>query len=296
MKANASPYKNLTIVSTGLSGLDRVIGLGGIPTRKITELSGSWSVGKSTLALTIIAEAQKRKMPVVLADTEIGFSQDYAEVLGVDCSDLDLIQERFGEDVLDALEEWIEKHKNAVAVLDSIGGLIIRAEAEKMSGEKVIGGQAKLIATFCRKIVPLLAIKNIALIVVNHEFTDLMSGKLMTSGGAKLAYHKSLWLRLKKENKRAMKGDQQVGDVISVEVRKNKLAATLHQKTELTMIYGQGFHREADLMETAKEKLFKKEGQFFTWEGERVARGENGLRDWFKIPENAERVKAGLAS
>lgn len=288
-RANKSPYRDVQVIPTGYGNLDKVLGCGGVPLRKITEISGQWGVGKSTLALSIVEQAQREKRDCLWADVEYSFEEAYAAHLGVDCSQLDLIQERFAETVLDEIEAWIDEHKNALVVLDSIGGLLPRAEAEKGAEGKVIGGQAKLIATFCRKVVPMLAINNVGLIVLNHEFTDLMSGKLMTSGGAKLSYHKSIWLRLKKANKRVMKGEDQVGDIIIAEIRKNKLAGTLKQETELTMIYGEGFLKGADLLQDALDKgTITKQGQFFYLNGEKIARGTAQLREWFK--ENKDKL------
>jgi recombination protein RecA len=294
MKASASPYKVLNWIPTGYENLNRILGQG-IPSRKITEVSGQFSTGKSTLALSVIAEAQKLGMDTVWCDSEFSFDEEYAKTLGVDCDSLELVAERFAEANLDALEEWVEGHTNALAVLDSIGGLLPRAEAEKGADGKTIGGQAKLIATFCRKLVPLLAINNVALIVLNHEFTDLMSGKLMTSGGAKLAYHKSIWLRLKKMNKRVMQGENQVGDVIEAEVRKNKLAPTMRQSTELVLQYGQGFLRGADTMQDALDKsIVEKKGNSYYFEGEKIAVGLPKLREAFKDEVFAGRVKSLL--
>ena len=291
MKANASPYSKLTLISTGYTNLDKLLS-GGIPTRKISEFSGSWSTGKSTLAYSVIVEAQKMKMPVVLADTEFSFSEKYAEAIGVGTYQLDLIQERTAEEVLDALENWIDTHKNGLVVLDSIGGLLPRAAAETTAEGKVIGGQAKLIATFCRKIVPQLAIRNIALLVINHEFTDLMSGKLMTSGGAKLAYHKSIWLRLKKMNKRVMSGETQVGDIIEAEIRKDKVWGNLKMSTEMTLIYKQGFLKGADFLQDALDKgVITKQGQSYFLGDEKICRGQAGLREWFAVAENADKIK-----
>lgn len=294
-KANDSPFKELRIIPTGFANLNKILGLGGIPLRKITEISGAFSVGKTTLALAIVSQAQKEKINCLWADTEYSWDIDYATALGVDSTKLDLCQERFAEQTLDSIEEWIEAHKSALVVLDSVGGLLPRAEAEKGAEGKTIGGQAKLIATFCRKVVPMLAINNVGLIVLNHEFIDLMSSKLMTSGGAKLGYHKSIWIRLKKANKRVMKGDQQVGDVIEVEIRKNKVAPTLKQSTELTLIYGQGFDKQADLMETALEKgVITKQGQMYFFAGEKVARGLSGLREKFKDPQFINTISTQL--
>lgn len=266
-KASVSPYKKINWIPTGFQKLDSVLG-GGIPQRKITEISGVFSVGKSTLAMQIVARAQGIGMPCLLADTEYSFSEDYATSLGVDVNTLDILTERFAESILDSIEEWAEKNKNALMVIDSIGGLLPRQEAEKSAEGKVIGGQAKLIATFCRKIVPILAINNNALIVCNHQFVDLMSGKLKTSGGAKLEYAKSIWLMLRAANKRIMKGEQQIGLIIEAEIRKNKLAPTQKQKAELTMIFGEGFSAEADLLQELLDNgEVTKKGNTF-WRGE----------------------------
>lgn len=248
MKASNSPYKIIEWIPTGFSSLDTILG-GGIPSRKITEISGVFSMGKSTLGLQIIAQAQKMKKDCLWADSEFSFSENYATKLGVNCDLLDLIQSRYAEESLDAIEDWAETHKNFIIVLDSVGGLLPRQEAEKSAEGKTIGGQAKLIATFCRKIIPILAINNGALVVLNHQFTDLMSGKLKTSGGAKLEYAKSIWLMLRVGNRKLMQGDKQVGLEIIAEIRKNKLAATQKQSAVLSMIFGEGFSLEADLLQ-----------------------------------------------
>lgn len=295
MKASEGKYNEINWLPTGFANLDKILG-GGIPSRRITEVSGVFSVGKSTLCLIIITNAQKLKMPCLLADSEFSYTSEYGESLGVDNNKLDLLQERFAEDVLDAIEEWADKHKNGLIVLDSIGGLLPRQEAEKDSASKTIGAQAKLIATFCRKIVPILAINNHALVVSNHQFVDLMSSKLKTSGGAKLEYSKSIWLMLRAANKRIMSGENQVGLVIEAEIRKNKLAPTMKQKTELQMIFGQGFSRELDLLENALEKgVITKVGQFYLFEGEKAGRGINGIREALKDSLFAEKVTNALS-
>lgn len=294
MKASDSPYRNIDWLTTGYPNVDKLLG-GGIPTRKITEISGLYSVGKSTLSLSILAEAQKENRPCLLADIEFSFDEKYASILGVESTQLDLIQERYAESALDAIEEWADKKKKGVIVLDSIGGLLPRQEAEKANGEKVIGGQAKLVATFLRKIVPVLAINNHALVVLNHQFTDLMSGKLKTSGGAKLEYHRSIWLMLRKANKRVMKSDQQVGDIIEAEIRKNKMADTMKQTTELVLLYGSGFSKTANVMDEALEKsIITKTGNSFFFEGEKIAVGMAKLREALKDEELYQRVKNSL--
>ena len=282
-KADKSSLNEFGVIETDFHAINQLTGIGGIPFKKITEISGNYSVGKSTFALSVVATAQRAKMPCLWVDTEYSFDNAYSTLLGVVLSELDLCQERFAEDTLDAIEEWAEKNKNSLIVIDSIGGLLSRQEAEKSADSKTIGGQAKLVATFCRKIVPILAINNIAMIVLNHNFIDLMSGALKTSGGAKLEYHKSLWLRLRKLNKRVVKSGNQIGDVIEFEVRKNKLAGTKMQKTELVLIFGKGFDTKSDILQEALDKeVITKKGQFFYFKDEKIARGQNTLRELFE--------------
>lgn len=294
MKASENPYRQIEWIPTGLASLDRVLG-GGIPSRRITEISGNFSVGKSTLALMAVAEAQKLGRDTLWCDAEFTFGEDYAEALGVDSTKLDYIAEKAAEDNLDAIEEWAENHKNALMVLDSVGGLLPRAEAEKTADGKVIGGQAKLIATFCRKMVPILAINNNALVVLNHNVIDIMTGKIKTSGGAKLEYSKSIWLMLRQANKRVMKGDAQLGLVINAEVRKNKLAPTQKQSCELVMIFGKGFSCENDLLEDALAKgVIVKKGQFYYLGEEKIGRGSTGVMEALKDDALAGRIKMAL--
>lgn len=255
-------------ISFGLPQLDKITGIGGAPRRRITEISGPYSVGKTTMALGLVKTAQEMGLRCLWADIEFSWDNAYAEALGVNTKTLDLIQERYAESALDLITDVAETDKYGLIVLDSIGGLLPRQEAEKSAEGKTIGGQAKLVATFCRKIVPVLAVNNIALIALNHSFKDLLTGRLMTSGGAKLEYHKSLHLSLRKASKRVMQGENQVGEIIEAEVRKNKLAATLKQSCELTMLYGQGFSREADLLQELLDSgEVQKRGNTF-WRGE----------------------------
>lgn len=284
MKASENPYRDITWIPTGLNGLDRILG-GGIPSRRITEISGWEGVGKSTLALQIIATAQKQGVKCCWSDSEVSFANEYAESLGVDCNALDFHVSRVAEDNLDFLEEWAESHKNALIVLDSIGQLLPRAEAEKGAEGKTIGGQAKLIATFCRKITPILAINNSALIVLNHQFSDFMNqGKLMTSGGKKLGYSKSVWLMLRVGNKRVMRGDQQIGLIVIAEIRKNKLAPTYKQSVELTLLFGSGFSAEADLLQELLDKgeVTKKGNTYFRGD-QKLGIGVSKAREALKV-------------
>ena len=282
-KASESPFNTFAVIPTGLSKLDTILGTGGIPLRKITEISGKWSVGKSTLALMVVESAQHHGYKTLWVDTEYSFDEKYASSLGVNCDELDLIQEPYAEAFLDATEEWARTHKKGLIVLDSVGGLLPKEEAEKGAEGRVIGGQAKLIAAFVRRMVPTIAVQNHALLVLNHELIDIMSGNLKTSGGAKLEFHRSLWLSMRKAGKRVMKGEDQIGEMIYSEVKKNKLAGTVKQSCEITMIYGKGFSKEADLLDQliASGEVTKKGNTFYRGEV-KLGVGLNAAREALK--------------
>ena len=133
-------------ISTGFPQLDEILGPGGIPLRYITEISGKWSVGKTTLALQIVAQAQQQGIECIWIDAEWSWQDLYARKLGVDTSKLGLIRDRVAENTLDPFLEYIEKGKNTLIVLDAIGAIHTRDEAEKASGDRTIGSQSSLIA------------------------------------------------------------------------------------------------------------------------------------------------------
>src|SRR3990167_94241 len=244
MKSTESTLNQFDTIATPFPRLNEILG-GGIPSKKIVEISGQASVGKSPLALQLVAEYQRLKKPALWCDSELSFTTDYAKIMGVDCKELDLIiQDTYAEAVLDDLEEWAGKHKNGIIVLDSIGNLLAREEAEKGAEGRSIGLQARMIGSFTRRISPMLANRNHTLVVLNHTFTDLNTGRLKTSGGMKLEYSKSLWLTLKrsfgKTPKRSANGLKTV-ITIEVEVRKNKTSPTEGMKCEIELLQGKGF-------------------------------------------------------
>lgn len=260
----ASSTKKIESISTGLPQLDSAIGIGGVPKGRITEISGKWSAGKSTLAYQIVTQAQKQGMETYWYDSEFSHENEYAESLGVDTNLMYLIQEPTAEEGLDIIlevlrgnkEQKISPAKNCLFVIDSVGGLHPKEESEKTSGERTIGAQASLIARFCRKAVPYLALNNNALVVLNHEYLEIgaLRPTVMTAGGAKLSYHKSLWIRLNRTGMNVKIGEKIVGYKAEAEIRKNKLADTEKVKVDLELEYGKGWLASANLFEEALEK------------------------------------------
>lgn len=292
----ASEIEEVDVIPSGLF-IDNLTGVGGIPKGVITEIFGDEGIGKSSICLQLVANAQKHGLRCLWADVEWSYSAQYAESLGVDNSKLGLIRERYAEATLEALEEEIEKGKWDLVVLDSIGGLSPRAEVEKGIDGKVIGGQAGLIAKFCRKVVPPLHINKIALVVINHQFIDIMSGKLMTSGGKKLSYHKFLSIRLKHKSGVSLKqGDRKVGKVVIGEVRKNKCAPTEGLEAEGQLIFGTGFSIGADVLNIAIDKgVITKQGNTYWFGKEKLGVGLGKTRTMLEEdPVLLEAVKAKL--
>lgn len=283
--ASEAPFRTYDVIPTGLK-LDSATGIGGIPTRKITEVFGPYSVGKTTLGLSLIAAAQAEGRKCLWADIEFAWDEKYALALGVNLTQVGLIQEQVAEDALDDILDFAAKEEEALIVIDAIGALHPRVEAEKASDAKSIGTQAKMVAIFCRRIVPLLALRNHALVVLNHSFKDVMSGANKTSGGQKLEYHKSLSIQLKQKFgvavTRASDGAK-VGIVIEAEIMKNKLAATVGSKVELMMIPGSGFSKEHDRLQAMLDsgEVTKKGNSYFRGKT-KMGVGLRAAREWLK--------------
>ncbi len=294
--AYADSLGEVSVIPTGLF-VDKLSGIGGIPRGVITEIFGDESIGKSSLCAQVVAAAQRQGLRCLWADVEWSYSPRYGQELGVDNGKLGVLRSRMAEDILDAIEEAADSGDWDLIVVDSIGGILPRAEAEKGAEGKTIGGQAGLIAKFCRKVVPALQIKNVALVVINHSFVDIMSGKLLTSGGKKLRYHKSLSIRLKAKQGVSLKqGDRKVGKVVIGEVKKNKLAATEGMELDGTLVFGTGFSAGADLLADAIDRnVISKKGNTYFLGDLKLGLGLSRVRKMVEDdPALQERVKAAL--
>lgn len=293
----ASEINEIEVIPTGLF-IDNLTGIGGIPRGVITEIFGDEGIGKSSVCLQLVANAQRLGLRCLWADVEWSYEPGYAASLGVDNSKLGLVREEYAEATLDTLEEAVATGQWDLVILDSVGGILPRAEAEKGVEGKTIGGQAGLIAKFCRKVVPSLRMKNVALVVINHAFIDIMTGKLLTSGGKKLAYHKSLSIRFKQKSGVSIKqGDRKVGKVVVGEVRKNKLAATEGLEMDGQLIFGTGFSAAADVLGIALDKgVVTKKGNTYSFGEEKLGIGLGQTRKAIEDnPELLEKIKQAIA-
>lgn len=285
----------LDYIPTGIPSFDKVMG-GGFARGKITLVSGQPSVGKSTVTYGAIAEAQKMKLSPLLYDVEYAFDAEYSESLGIDIKKLAVLREQYAEEGLEGVLDAIKSGKYQMIVIDSVGALHSRVQEEKSMGEKTIGAQASLTAQFIRKAVPLLSIKNVALVCITHEFTDIMTGKVMASGGAKLMYHTSVHIRLKQKFGVVLKqGDQKIGKVVTLEVKKNKLTSTESKEADAHFLYSEGFSKTADLLESALDKkIIEKRGNTY-WMGEEKLGMISAVRLLLKDESFVEKLKEAMA-
>lgn len=250
------------VIQTGFPQLDAVLG-GGLPTRKIVECAGSWSVGKSTLAYQIIGAAQKQNRPCLLIDAERAFTKEYGTAMGIDISALDVFRAKTAEEYLDEVITWIEgdkkegrkAHKGGLVVIDAIGALLPREEAEKTSESRSIGLQARLIGSFCRKIVPILDDSDAGLLILNHTFIPLGLNSVASSGGKKLEYARSVWMILSAQYGAPVKKDSTGMKTLipmQVEIRKNKIVSNAGTKIQLDLVQGAGFVGDTVALPTKK--------------------------------------------
>lgn len=269
--------------------LDKLIG--GVPRGRLGEVFGDESMGKSTLCLQIVAEAQKQGLKCVWVDIEHSFEPLYAARLGVDLKKLGLIEDEVAEDSLNELEKEAEKGKWDLIILDSVGAMRTQAQAEKSYGEKTIGSQASLMSTFAKNMAVLARYRGFALIGINHSFVDLMSGQIQTSGGKKWRYFKSWSIRLKSGGKVIKSGEEVIGKVINARVEKDKIGGNEKAEVEATIMFKEGFSKSTDLLDEAQRKgvITRTGNSFFL--GETKLGTISKVREWLKIPENADHLK-----
>ncbi len=289
----ASELVDTEFISTG-TFIDKITG--GIARGKITVISGKWSVGKSTLIMQAIAAAQKEGLSCLMADIEFSLEKPYLDTLAIDKKKLGVIRTDTAEETLDELETEIGTGKWDMVIVDSIGGLTSRIEAEKTSGEKTIGVQASLVSRFVRKVIPVIAMNNTALVCLTHETTDIMTGAIIAAGGAKLFYHASQHIRLKNKLGANLikQGDSIIGKVIVAELKKDKLGGKERAESEGQLFFNQGFSKSADILEEALAKgLILKQGNTYFF-GEEKLGMISKVREWMKVPENVESIRLKL--
>ena len=271
-------------ISTGSISIDYALGIGGFPRGRVIEIYGPESSGKTTLALQVIAEAQKAGGLAAFVDAEHALDATYAGKLGVETENLLVSQPDNGEQALEIVEVLIRSGSVDVVVVDSVAALVPRAEIEGEMGEAQMGLQARLMSQALRKLTGIVSKSKTSLIFINQlrEKIGVMFGSPeTTTGGRALKFYASVRIDIRRIA--AIKdGDAVVGGRTRVKVVKNKMAPPFRE-AEFDIMYGEGISKEGDLLDLAVEqKIVDKSGAWFWYSGERLGQGRENVKVYMK--------------
>jgi len=271
-------------ISTGAISIDYALGIGGVPRGRVIEVFGPESSGKTTLALQIIAEAQRAGGMAAFVDAEHALDAQYAQKLGVDLENLLVSQPDNGEQALEIVEVLIRSNSVDVVVVDSVAALVPKAEIEGEMGEAQMGLQARLMSQALRKLTGVVSKSKTTLIFINQlrEKIGVMFGNPeTTTGGRALKFYASIRIDIRRIAS-IKDGDQVIGGRTRVKVVKNKMAPPFRE-AEFDIMYGEGISKEGDLLDLAVEKrIVEKSGAWFAYGGERLGQGRENAKQFLK--------------
>ncbi|HZM61164.1 MAG TPA: recombinase RecA [Vicinamibacterales bacterium] len=271
-------------ISTGAISIDFALGIGGLPRGRVIEIFGPESSGKTTLALQVIAEAQRGGGMAAFVDAEHALDAQYAQKLGVDLENLLVSQPDHGEQALEITEVLIRSNSVDVVVVDSVAALVPKAEIDGEMGEAQMGLQARLMSQALRKLTGVVSKSKTTLIFINQlrEKIGVMFGNPeTTTGGRALKFYASVRIDIRRIAS-IKDGDQIIGGRTRVKVVKNKVAPPFRE-AEFDIMYGEGISREGDLIDLAVEKrIVEKSGAWFAFSGERLGQGRENAKQFLK--------------
>ena len=284
MKMGERTNMNIEAVSTGALALDLALGIGGLPRGRITEIYGPESSGKSTLAMHVVAEAQRNGGVCAYIDAEHAMDPIYARAIGVDVDQLLISQPDTGEQALEIADMLCRSGAIDVIVVDSVAALTPRAEIEGEMGDTHVGLQARLMSQALRKLTGNISKTNTIIIFINQlrEKIGVMFGSPETTpGGRALKFYSSVRLDIRRIES-LKDGAEVVGNRTRVKVVKNKVSPPFRQ-AEFDIMYGQGISREGSLIDLSVDLgIVKKSGAWFTYEGEQLGQGRENAKNYLK--------------
>ncbi len=288
MRLGERPHEEIGAISTNCLSLDAAIGVGGFPRGRIIEVYGPESSGKTTLALTVVASAQRTGGVCAYIDAEHAMDPEYATKLGVNIDDMLISQPDSGEQALEIAETLVRSNSVDVIVIDSVAALVPRAELDGEMGDSLPGLQARLMSQALRKITAIVSSSHTCFIFINQlreKIGVFFGSPETTTGGKALKFYASLRLDIRRIG--AIKdGDKVVGNRTRVKVVKNKCAPPFRE-SEFDIMYGEGISREGDLLDLAvNHNIVEKSGAWFSFHGERLGQGRDNVKTMLK--ENAE--------
>ncbi len=282
--SNESLAKDVDVISTGALSLDIALGIGGLPRGRIVEIYGPESSGKTTLCLSVIAQAQKKGGVVAFVDAEHALDVVYARKLGVNTQDLLISQPDTGEQALEITETLVRSGAVDVLVIDSVAALVPRAEIEGEMGDSHMGLQARLMSQALRKLTSAISRSNTLVIFINQirmKIGVMFGNPETTTGGNALKFYSSVRLDIRRTGQ-LKNGEDIIGNRTSVKVVKNKMAPPF-TKTEFDLMYGEGISEEGDILDLAVTANFvEKSGAWFSINGERMGQGRDQAKNFLK--------------
>ncbi|MBK7567206.1 MAG: recombinase RecA [Chitinophagales bacterium] len=302
MKLGDSPVVAEDVIPSGSIGVDLALGIGGIPRGRVIEIYGPEASGKTTLAIHIIAEAQKKGGVCAIIDAEHAFDKGYAEKLGVDVENLLISQPDYGEQGLEIADHLIRSGALDVVVIDSVAALVPKAELEGEMGESKMGLQARLMSQALRKLTGTISRTGCCCIFINQlrEKIGVMFGNPeTTTGGNALKFYASVRIDIRRIGQIKDKEDM-VGNRVRVKIVKNKVAPPFRQ-AEFDIMYGEGISKIGEIVDLGAEcGVVQKSGAWYSYEGTKLGQGREGVKELLKDnPELAaeieKKIKAKLA-
>ncbi|MCA1626024.1 MAG: recombinase RecA [Acidobacteria bacterium] len=288
MRLGERPHEEVGAISTGCLSIDSAIGVGGMPRGRIVEIYGPESSGKTTLALQVVASAQKLGGIAAYIDAEHALDPEYAGKLGCNVEDLLISQPDSGEQALEIAETLVRSNSVDVIVIDSVAALVPRAELDGEMGDSHMGLQARLMSQALRKLTGIVSSSNTCFIFINQlreKIGVFFGSPETTTGGKALKFYASVRVDIRRIG--AIKeGDKMVGNRTKVKIVKNKVAPPFHE-CEFDIMYGEGISREGDLLDLAvNNNAVEKSGAWFSYSGERLGQGRENVKNLLK--ENRE--------
>ena len=296
MRLGDSATLNVDAISTGSLSLDLALGIGGVPKGRIIEIYGPESSGKTTLALHILASAQKEGGVAAFIDAEHALDPVYAHNLGVNLDELLISQPKTGDEALEITDALVRSGAVDAIVIDSVAALVPKSELEAEMGDSVVGLQARLMSQALRKLAGSISKTNCIVIFINQlrQKIGVMYGNPeTTTGGLALKFYASVRMEVRRVETLNV-GGTKVGNHTRVKVTKNKVAPPFRE-AEFDIIYGEGISRTSELVDTGlKLGLIEKGGSWFTY-GEQRLQGKDSMKDYLKQnPEVADELEAKI--
>ena len=284
MKLGDNTHLNVETVPSGSLSLDIALGVGGVPKGRVVEVYGPESGGKTTVALHMVAEVQKRGGIAGFIDAEHALDPVYAKKIGVDIDNLYISQPDTGEQALEITETMVRSGAIDIVIVDSVAALVPKAEIEGDMGDSHVGLQARLMSQALRKLTAIIGKTSCTVIFINQlrEKVGVMFGNPeTTTGGRALKYYSSIRLEVRR-CEQIKKDGEAIGNRTRIKVVKNKVAPPFRE-AEVDIIYGEGISREGDILDlAAKEDIVNKSGAWYAYDGNKIGQGRENAKTYLK--------------